>query len=229
MIVSIKGITKKFDDVIFENFSLDIAQDEIVCLLGPSGCGKTTLLNAIAGLSEVDSGAIERHTDTIGYVFQEDRLLPWKTVYDNIAFVNQQSSSKKIMAIIDKMGLKGYQAHYPHELSGGMRQRCSIARAFNYDADLLLMDEPFKSLDYSLRFKMVNALIDTWQAYRHTIVYVTHDIDEALLLADRIIILTGRPVTITDVIKIEKLRQNRHIGDQELLNLRRKIINYMMI
>ncbi len=229
MIVSVKGITKKYDSVILEDFSLDIAQDEIVCLLGPSGCGKTTLLNAIAGLTKVDSGTIERQTDNIGYVFQEDRLLAWKTVYDNIAFVNQNSSSKKIMAIIDKMGLTGYQAHYPHELSGGMRQRCSIARAFNYDADLLLMDEPFKSLDYSLRFKMVSALIDTWQTYQHAIVYVTHDIDEALLLADRIIILAGRPAAIIDAIKIEKARQNRHISDQALLNLRRRIIDYMMI
>ncbi len=228
MIVLVKNVTKKFDSVILQDFNLDVAQNEIVCLLGPSGCGKTTLLNLIAGLSQLDGGKIDRQTDNIGYVFQEDRLLPWKTVYDNIAFVNQTSSPQKIIALIDKMGLTGYQNHYPHELSGGMRQRCSIARAFNYDADLLLMDEPFKSLDYSLRFKMVSALIDTWQAYQHAIIYVTHDIDEALLLADRIIILAGRPAAIIDAIKIDKARIERRITDQELTQLRREIIDYMV-
>ncbi len=228
MIVSVKNVTKKFDSVILQNFNLDVAQNEIVCILGPSGCGKTTLLNLIAGLSQLDSGTIDRQTDSIGYVFQEDRLLPWKTVYDNIAFVNQTSSPQKIMALIEKMGLAGYQDHFPRELSGGMQQRCSIARAFNYSADLLLMDEPFKSLDYSLRFKMVSALIDTWRAYRHAIVYVTHDIDEALLLADRIIILAGRPATIIDALKIDIARANRRISDQNLMQLRRKIIDYMV-
>ncbi len=229
MTVHIAGFTKKYDRVIFDDFDLTIKSDEIVCVLGPSGCGKTTLLNAIAGLSAVDGGVVDVKVDRVGYVFQEDRLLPWLTVRDNIAFVNQSSADAQIMALIDKMGLTGYADHYPAELSGGMRQRCSIARAFNYGADLLLMDEPFKSLDYSLRFKMIAALIDTWQIYRHAIIYVTHDIDEALLLADRIIILGGRPAKIVDTFTIEQLRSQRHIGDLQLSDMRRKIIDYLTI
>lgn len=227
MIVNIDAITKKYDNVIFEDFSLQVMADEIICLLGPSGCGKTTLLNAIAGLSPINAGNIDVKAANIGYVFQEDRLLPWKTVYDNIAFVNQAATPAKILAIIEKMGLKGYQNYYPHELSGGMRQRCSIARAFNYSAELLLMDEPFKSLDYLLRFKMVKALIDTWQSYRHTIIYVTHDIDEALLLADRIIILDGRPAEIVDTFKLTMAQGERQITATQLTNLRRQIIDYL--
>ncbi len=228
MIVNVDGISKKYDKLIFDQFSLRVMADEIVCLLGPSGCGKTTLLNAIAGLSAIAGGKIDVRAAHIGYVFQEDRLLPWQTVYDNIAFVNRVAPREQILALIEKMGLAGYAEHYPSQLSGGMRQRCAIARAFNYSAELLLMDEPFKSLDYSLRFKMVAQLIDMWRSYRHAIVYVTHDIDEALLLADRIIIMAGQPAQVVDTFEVATARQQRQLAMPQLVQLRTKIIDYLM-
>ena len=208
------------------NFSA--ADGEIVCVVGPSGCGKTTLLNLISGLLEPCGGEVRRETRKTGYVFQEDRLLEWCTVYENIAIVAQQPKRDEILGWIDKVGLKGFENALPRQLSGGMRQRCSLARAFYYEAPLLLMDEPFKSLDYRLRLEMTETLTRLWQKKRNTIIFVTHEIDEALMLGDRILVLSNRPSRALDVIALNRPREARRPTDADLNEVRNRIINYLL-
>ena len=161
------------------------------------------------------------------YVFQEDRLLPWKDAYENIRIVNKESSYEYCMELIEKVGLKGFEGFYPHELSGGMRQRCSIARAFNYEADLLLMVEPFKSLDNNLRIDMIRYLLTLWDNTKKTIVFVTHEIDEALLLGDRILLLSNRPTKAEREFCLDKPKRNRGLTERDLIETRSEIIGIM--
>lgn len=226
--MELKGIYKSYDEVeVLKNLNLSIKEKEITCILGPSGCGKSTLLNIISGIISPDSGSIEDNSSKIGYVFQEDRLLPWRTVYENIRLVNKAASKERLMALIELVGLKGFEEKLPEQLSGGMRQRCSIARAFNYECQLLLMDEPFKSLDYDLRINMVNSLIDIWHGWKNSIIFVTHEIDEALLLGDKIVLLSKGPSTIEAAIDIKIPQDLRSLDDKELINIRLRLIKQL--
>ncbi|QUH24796.1 ABC transporter ATP-binding protein [Serpentinicella alkaliphila] len=219
------GIYKSYDEInVLHNFNMEIKDNEITCILGPSGCGKSTLLNVMAGIINPDKGSIKNNHKKIGYVFQEDRLLPWKTVFENIKIVNKIASDNKIQNLIDIVGLSNFENKYPNQLSGGMRQRCSIARAFNYECQMLLMDEPFKSLDYDLRINMVKSLIDIWHKWKNSIVFVTHEIDEALLLGNRVVVLTKNPCTVETVIKINTPQNLRSLDDRELFEVRSKLI-----
>ncbi|WDV45135.1 ABC transporter ATP-binding protein [Clostridiaceae bacterium M8S5] len=225
MILQLNKIEKNFENIqVLKDFSLVVSKNEIVCIIGPSGCGKSTLLNMISGYIYPCSGELENKSDNISYVFQEDRLLPWRNVYENIQIVNKKQSKEHILSLIEKVGLKGFEEHYPLELSGGMRQRCAIARAFNYDANLLLMDEPFKSLDYNLRFNMIDQLLELWHTKKCAVVFVTHEIDEALLLGDRIVVLSSRPTKPIKEIDIDKPKGKRSLKDKELIEIRNKII-----
>jgi|LGVF01.1.fsa_nt_gb NitT/TauT family transport system ATP-binding protein len=229
MIVSAEKIYKRYGNVkVLENISLKIKKKEIVCILGASGCGKSTLLNIIAGLIDPSEGEIESYANRIGYVFQEDRLLPWKTVYENIKIVETKTDDKKIYKLIADIGLEGFENSYPNELSGGMRQRCSIARTFNYQSELLLMDEPFKSLDYSLRAKLMRQLINVWEKTSNSIIFVTHEIDEALILGDRIIVLSSRPSKIIKIFEIETYQNERKLNSNNLTKIRNEIINLLV-
>lgn len=228
MIIKLENINKKFNDLkILQDISLTIKKNEIICILGPSGCGKSTLLNIVSGLTKPDTGIVDRNINKVGYVFQEDRLLPWKTVYENISFVESKFSSDEIYQLIDDIGLKGFEHYYPDQLSGGMRQRCSIARAFNYHSELLLMDEPFKSLDYTLVIKMIKQLIEIWGNNKNSILFITHDIDEALLLGNRIIILSNKPTKVLKKIVIDSDQQNRKLNDKILIETRNEIIDLL--
>jgi len=225
MVAELRNICKRYGTLeVLNNFSLDVKPKEIVCILGASGCGKSTLLSILSGVLDPEEGQVKRHTKRIGYVFQEDRLLPWKTVYDNIYFVNKESSEDEIDLLIEVIGLKGFEACLPKELSGGMRQRCSIARAFNYHPELLLMDEPFKALDYSLRLRMIGQLIEVWRKTSSAIVFVTHQIDEALMLGNRVIVLSERPATILKTYSIKTKQENRELNSKELTEVRNEII-----
>lgn len=229
MLLKIENLTKKFEDLsVIENLNLHIDKNEIVAIIGPSGCGKSTLLNIISGIIKKYDGNMHTSKHTIGYVFQEDRLFPWMNVIENVKIVNDHSKEEDVLNIIEEVGLKGFEKSYPDTLSGGMRQRCAIARGFNYNCDLLLMDEPFKSLDYNLRIEMLSTLINIWQKSKKSILFITHEIDEALTVANRIIVLKRRP---TEVIKEIILNKDdigkRDINSDEFIKIRREIISLL--
>jgi NitT/TauT family transport system ATP-binding protein len=198
-----------------EGVNLEIRDEEFICLVGPSGCGKTTLLRIIAGLETPTTGSvtIDGHAVTgpdpkRGMVFQEYSLFPWRTVIDNIAFglemkgVAKEERRQTADRYLEMVGLSRFRDAYPFELSGGMRQRVAIARALANDPDVLLMDEPFGALDAQTRNRMQKELLCLWKQTKKTIVFVTHSVDEAVYLADRIVVLSSRPGSVREVIKI---------------------------
>ncbi len=197
----LRHIDKRYGPLeIFRDLSVDFLSNRINFILGPSGCGKTTLLNIIGGTTPVENGDIsDLSRKKLSYVFQDPRLLPWKTVYGNISFVLKDRLSgealrKRIDEHIRKVQLDAFSKFYPLQLSGGMKQRVSLARAFSFDSDLILMDEPFKALDMKLKKTLTGYFLELWNADRRTVIFVTHDIEEAVLLGHRIIIL-GQPAT----------------------------------
>jgi NitT/TauT family transport system ATP-binding protein len=205
--LELKNLGKFYNDQkILEDLNLRIEPGEIFCILGPSGAGKSTLLNIVAGIMDSYDGKMVNDAKRIGYVFQEDRLLPWMNVEDNIKVVNDALTHLEISHLLIEMELLNDKDKMPHELSGGMRQRVAIARAFAYKPDLLLLDEPFKSLDYSLKAKMIDALLRLWNETEITVLFVTHDMDEALWTADRIALLAKHPKGLLDIFNIENPR-----------------------
>jgi NitT/TauT family transport system ATP-binding protein len=220
------------DSPTIENFALTLNAGEFVCLVGQSGCGKTTLLNSIAGLDSNYSGAIHIGNKTqnpkIGFVFQQPCLLPWRTVRENIelVFVNQNAVPKShIDELLALMQLTAYAHAYPKQLSEGMKRRVSIIRAFAINPDLLLMDEPFVSLDAPMAREVRELLQQLWRKRPHTVLFVTHDLREAIALADKLVFLTSRPmqvlkeieVSITrDLQSIEKFREQLFLNYPEL-------------
>ncbi len=188
-----------------------VGAGEFVCLVGPSGCGKSTLLRLVGGLLATDSGEVTfpsfPRTPKRRLVFQDHALFPWMTVLDNVAFglemdgMPRGQRQVRAVAQLRAMGLAGFASHYPHELSGGMRQRAAIARAFVTEPDILLMDEPLRALDAQMRIVMQEELLALWENKRPTVLYVTHDIEEALLLADRVLVMSGQPGRIRDEVR----------------------------
>ena len=228
VLLKLETISKNYEGVdVLHGFSMEAKEEEILCIIGPSGCGKSTMLNIISGLIQPTYGQLINRSLNTSVVFQEDRLIPWKDIYQNIKIVNDESSHKCCMELIEKVGLKGFEGFYPCELSGGMRQRCSIARAFNYTAELLLMDEPFKSLDYNLRIGMIRYLLTLWENEKKTIVFVTHEIDEALLLGDRILVLSNRPTKVMAEFKLEMPKVERRLTDPSLCLVRNQILELL--
>lgn len=199
MPVSIRDLTKAYgSQVIFQNFNMDLEDRVINCILGPSGCGKTTLLNIIVGLDRNITGSIiATEGSTFSYIFQETRLLKWFTVEENLRFVlkglDGLETEERIKTYLSLVSLWEYRNYYPDQLSGGMRQRLSIARAFAFPSDILLMDEPFKGQDPSLKEDLIREFNRLWEQDRRTVLFVTHDIDEVVLLADNVHILGGKP------------------------------------
>lgn len=208
---------------VLESLNLSIKEGEIYCILGPSGAGKSTLLHILAGIVHQDSGRMILGTNRIGYVFQEDRLLPWLTVEENICLVNETLSSEALNHLLSEMDLESVKNQKPDVLSGGMRQRVSIARAFAIEPSLLLLDEPFKSLDYALKAKIIETLLGVWRERKITVVFVTHDIEEALWTADRIAILGKHPVGLKDVIEVE---HPRRLDENEQVQFKKKLQLY---
>ncbi|HAE91257.1 MAG TPA: ABC transporter [Tissierella sp.] len=210
----IKDINKKFNELkVLEDITIDFPKNKTTCILGPSGCGKTTLLNIIAGIIKKDSGEIIGFNKDISFVFQEDRLIEWKNIEENISFVLKGKIDKEqIKATIDKylklVKLEEYKYYYPRELSGGMRQKISILRAFAYPSKLLIMDEPFKSLDINSKQILIDFFKELRIIENRTCIIVTHDIEEALTLGDRIIILTGKPTAVKRVMELNGNEEN---------------------
>lgn len=188
--IELVNVSKKYANTpVYENFSLEIEEGKITCLLGASGCGKTTLLNMLAGLTPYE-GKIGNVPERISYIFQEERLLPNLTVKQNVALVlGKKADGKKISEMLEKVELSGKEDAYPAELSGGQAQRVSIARAFAYPSGLILMDEPFSSLDTALKIRLIDVFCRLWREKKRTAVFVTHDAEEAYMLAHRAVLL----------------------------------------
>ncbi|MDA3821845.1 MAG: ABC transporter ATP-binding protein [Bacteroidales bacterium] len=232
MKLEIKGLYKDFDDVsLFRDFSINIPEGKITCILGPSGCGKTTLLNIIGNIIQPDRGELEGvNQKVISYIFQDPRLLPWKTVKGNIEFVinkdlpgvEREELASRFMRLVE---LEEFAAFYPSKLSGGMRQRVSIARAFAYPSDLFLMDEPLKGRDIKNKLNLIRTFSKIWEADKRTVVFVTHDVDEALLLGNEILVLSQAPVRIDAHKKVEVPIANRSLDSAYLKELKQMLLH----
>ena len=218
---------------VLEDVSFEISSGEFVCIVGPSGCGKSTLLNVIGGFLSPTRGEARVGGEPVRgpdprriFVFQDNGVFPWLTVEKNVAFglsrVSREEQRRAVAHYLEMVGLVGFERAYPHELSGGMRQRVEIARALAANPDVLYMDEPFAALDYLTRLKMRADLTNIWQRERKTIVFVTHDIEEALQLADRVLVMTPRPATIRQIVQIE-LERPRDVGAPQVLAARHAI------
>jgi NitT/TauT family transport system ATP-binding protein len=215
--ITISALRKVYGDerqrvVALDGIDLKIAPGEFCCIVGPSGCGKSTLLRILAGLDRASSGTVD--IDATGWpvvnamVFQESGLFPWMNVEKNVGFglmtrgVAPAEASKRVAAALRLVGLTKFRHHYPHQLSGGMRQRGAIARAFVTDPGMLLMDEPFAALDAQNRIILQAELVRIWEETGKTVVYITHSIDEALLLGDRTVVMTAQPGRIKEIIDV---------------------------
>lgn len=230
----VKGyqVNKSFVKVL-DNINLEIKQGEFISLIGHSGCGKSTLLRIIAGLDSMQQGEIwlgdkpiDKPDTDRGMIFQDHRLLPWLNVYDNLAFgyyeKDKNIKDKNIREHIALVGLEGFENAYPHQLSGGMSQRASIARALIHNPSVLLLDEPFGALDALIRMQMQQEMMRIWQKEKTTMIMVTHDIDEAIYLSDRIVILSEKPAKIKTIINVE-LGRPRDRTDFEFAKIRNKV------
>ncbi|MDA9444478.1 ABC transporter ATP-binding protein [Bradyrhizobium sp. CCBAU 51745] len=211
--MAVQGLAKRFTSagrefVAVDDVSFEVSQGEFVALLGPSGCGKSTILNMVAGLLPRSGGRILIDDDTVetgrinrkvGYVFQRDTLFPWRTVEQNIGYgleiagVAKAARTDRVAAAVDKAGLSGFAQSFPRMLSGGMRQRVALMRTLILEPEILLMDEPFGALDTHTKLEMHKTLLEIWERERQTVLFVTHDLGEAITLASRIILLSARP------------------------------------
>ena len=241
--ISIRDVRKSFREKdgstlnVLDGVSLDVYENEFLVLLGPGQCGKTVLLNMLAGLSEPDEGSIEFSGGTpkkgdIGVVFQRYALFPWKTVIQNVeASQRFKGVSKNVRRpaaeeLIKLVGLEGFENAYPAALSGGMKQRVGIARAYATNADIMLMDEPFGALDAQTRYQMQDEVLKMWQAKKTTVVFVTNNIEEAVYLGDRIVLMGNKPSRVVNEFRPEMARPRNNLS-QDFLNLRNEIADKM--
>jgi NitT/TauT family transport system ATP-binding protein len=219
--ISIRNATKIYNSsrgqtVSLDNVSLDVAEGEFITLVGPSGCGKSTMLNLIGGLLTPTSGDVLVRGKRIsgpgpdrGIIFQQYALFPWLTARQNVEFglrlkkVPKRERAQRAQHYLDLVGLGDFGSALPKELSGGMKQRCAIARAYAMHPGVLLMDEPFGALDALTRVQMQDDLLDTWQKERRTVVFITHDVDEAVYLASRVVVMSPRPGRIHDIVEVD--------------------------
>lgn len=232
---------KKKNVLVVNDISFEVYKNEFLVILGPGLCGKTVLLNIIAGIEELSSGSVfldgEKIHGThksISMVFQKIGLLPWKTVMGNTEIgpkfsgVSIKARRKTAQKFIEMVGLKGFEDAYPHQLSGGMKQRVGIARAYTNNPDILILDEPFGQLDAQTRYSMQEEIIRIWEMEKKTIIFVTNNIEEALYLGERIILFGKCPAKVKEIYDIQ-MERPRNIMDTEFLKLRKKISNNMDI
>lgn len=222
--IEVAGVSKWFrknkqDVQVLQETHLTVPEGQFVSIIGPSGCGKSTLFNIIAGLTipstgkvSMDGKVITGKTGFVGYMLQKDMLLPWRTIVDNIILgmeirgMPHKEAVARAVPLIEKYGLRGFEHHYPRELSGGMRQRAALLRTLLYDRDVMLLDEPFGALDAQTRLAMQNWLLRIWSDFGKTVLFVTHDIDEALYLSDEIYVFSARPGRIKEKVEVSLAR-----------------------
>jgi ABC-type nitrate/sulfonate/bicarbonate transport system ATPase subunit len=221
--------------LVIDNIDLEFNDGELICILGPSGCGKTTLVRIVAGFEFPSSGGVlidgkpvkGPSSDNI-FVFQHNGLLPWFTVWENVRLGlrkmdNTEEMNARIQEFLEIVNLGGFERHYPHQLSGGMQRRAELARALVVNPEILFMDEPFAGLDFLTRLKMREEIVNMHEYFRKTIMFITHDIEEALVMADRVIVLTDRPAKIQMDVALDFEHPRDFHRDSELEDLRRKV------
>ena len=231
MALLIDNLNKKYDDILlYRDFSISFTEGIITCILGPSGCGKTTLLNIIGEITLPDSGNLSGFEGKLmSYIFQDPRLLLWKTVRGNIEFVmdrrmtpiERKQESDRLLRLVE---LDTFADYYPSQLSGGMRQRVSIARAFASHSDIILMDEPLKGLDFALKQNMIRSFSRIWKTDRRTVIFVTHDVDEAIMLGAEIMVMSRPPVNIVAHENVSEPPENRQPESDQFKSLKQKLI-----
>ncbi|SFG85523.1 ABC transporter ATP-binding protein [Sporolactobacillus nakayamae] len=222
-----------------ENATMNVENGRFVSIIGPSGCGKSTLFNIIAGLIQPSSGEvlldgkdITRETGNVGYMLQKDLLLPWRSILDNVIIgleirgIPKKIARERALPMLQKYGLGGFEYDHPDALSGGMRQRAGLIRTLLYDKDVILLDEPFGALDAQTRMQMQNWLLQIWSDFKKTILFVTHDIDEAIYLSDEIHVFTHRPGKIKATIEVDlpRPRSEKTLMDDRFLTLKRELL-----
>jgi NitT/TauT family transport system ATP-binding protein len=222
---------------------LDVAAGELVSILGPSGCGKSTIIGAVAGFTRVSSGALHVDGQPVrapgpdrGVVFQQHTLFPWKTVLENVAFglkmqrIGKQERTRRAREILAQVGLSEFAEHYPHQLSGGMQQRVNLARVLINRPRVILMDEPFCSLDAQTRLQMQQMLLRLWHEFQMTVVFVTHDVDEAVFLSDRVVVLSRRPGTVKAELPIglPRPRTRDILTSADFMHLKREAFDLLL-
>lgn len=238
--VSLHELQLGFNGAVAANITLTVRPGEVIVLLGPSGCGKSTILRALAGLltpmsgtASVDGAAVTGNASQCAMVFQEDALFPWRTALKNVQYplrlrgIRGKELRCAAAARLEQVGLGAYLDHLPSQLSGGMRQRVQLARTLACEPRVMLMDEPFGALDAQTRLEMQELLMSVWGTQQMTILFVTHDVDEALLLADRVVLLTHRPATVADVITIDKPRSPEAQFEESYQHRRRAILEFL--
>ena len=238
--LSIQNIAKTFDALqVLEDLSFEVREGEFVAIIGPSGSGKSTLFQLIGGVASIDKGAIllngediQQKRGTIGYMPQQPSLLPWRTILENVTIVEElkhKPNIERAKAWLEKVGLVSFIHAYPHELSGGMQQRVSFIRAIVSDKPILCLDEPFSALDEFTRLEMQAWLLSIWEEYRKSILFVTHSIEEALFLADRILVLTKRPASIKKemIVPFARPRQEEIRHSAAFTALKQQLFTYL--
>ncbi|WP_202077666.1 ATP-binding cassette domain-containing protein [Caldalkalibacillus salinus] len=240
--LTFKDVSKTFGNLtVLEGINFTVHQGELCAIVGPSGCGKSTLLRMCAGIESPTSGSVlANHSPIKGpdakrmMIFQDSALYPWLTIESNVGFglelagVPKEERRERAKAMMAKVGLAGFETYYPHQLSGGMKQRASIARALVMDPDTLLLDEPYGALDALTRVKMQEELLKLWEGSNKTMLLITHDIDEALYLADRVIVMSARPGQIVQELTIDEPRP-RNRNSASLVKLREKIMAFLNV
>jgi NitT/TauT family transport system ATP-binding protein len=242
--IRLRAVAKRYGAFdVFRDISFEVGEREIVAVVGPSGCGKTTLLRCIDGLLMIDAGEIvineQRVSNPIpgvAMVFQHFGLFPWKTVYANVAYglrmagVSKDEIARRVPAFINLVGLDGFETAYPYQMSGGMQQRCGLARALAVEPSVLLMDEPFAAVDAQTREILQFELLRIWESRPTTMVFVTHSIEEAVLMGDRVLVLRGRPSHIDEVIQIDlpRPRNRETLRSPRFADLRERVWTTLM-
>jgi len=234
--VVVKNLTKSFGNLlVLDDVSFNVCRGEFLCIVGPTGCGKTTFLNSLTKLYNIDKGEIlvedkpiDLKKHNIAYIFQEYSTMPWLKVEENVSFglrikgYSEDVIKKRVDKVIGMVGLEKYRHYYPKQLSASMLQRVVIARAFAIEPELLLMDEPYGQLDLQLRYKLEDELLRLWEETGVTVIFITHNIEEAVYLSDRILVLTNKPTKIKEDL-VNELPRPRDIADSGFVELRNKV------
>ena len=234
--VKVTHLTKKFDDLlVLDDISFTVKEGEFLCIVGPTGCGKTTFLNSLTKLYKPTSGEILLNDEpvdllrhNIAYIFQEYSTMPWLTVEENVGFgldiknIPKSEAQEKVNEYLQVVGLEKYRNYYPDQLSASMLQRVVIARAFATEPEVLLMDEPYGQLDIELRFRLEDELLKLWERNKTTVIFITHNIEEAVYLGERILVLTNKPTGIKKEI-YNNIQRPRNIAAKDFVDLRNEV------